>query len=512
MKSNNAAKRPSIGRHAIVARRHIALLAAALLAASCGRTAPTRHIILISVDTLRPDHLGCYGYDRETSPRLDRLAREGAFFRAAVSTSSWTLPAHMSMLTGLLPVVHGVQKRHKALDPARPLVQEMLRDAGFRTAGFVSGAFVDERYGFARGFETYTNFWESEEDLFDGVPKDADLEGFLAQLQDQADRAANRNITGPDVVRAASAWLAEHANEPFFLFVHLWEPHYDYIPPPPFDTRFVPEGFAGALSMEGYFENGAVRAGMDTADLAYVISQYDGEIAFADSLVGEILDALGRLGIADETLVLVTSDHGEEFFEHGRKGHRTTLYDESILVPFIVKGPGVRPAPERIDRQVSLIDIAPTLLGAAGLAAHPEMMGEDLRSVLSGRDRTTPRTADASEGSEPLRPAPYAVSQLVGGHETGDPCPRFSVRAPDRKSIADECSGRAELFDLVRDPGEKEDIAGDAPEEAARFLASCRTLREAVAEMARVLPKEGTQPVTIDPELEARLRSLGYLE
>ncbi len=157
-------------------------LVAALLAASCGRSPTTRHMILISVDTLRPDHLGCYGYDRETSPRLDRLAREGAFFRAAVSTGSWTLPAHMSMLTGLLPVVHGVQKRHKALDPARPLIQEILRDAGFRTAGFVSGAFVDERYGFARGFETYTNFWESEEDLFDGVPPDTDLEGFLARL------------------------------------------------------------------------------------------------------------------------------------------------------------------------------------------------------------------------------------------------------------------------------------------------------------------------------------------
>ncbi len=277
--------------------------------------------------------------------------------------------------------------------------------------------------------------------------------------------------------------------------------------------------------MKGYYENDAIHAGMAPTDLAYVVSQYDGEIAFSDSLVGEILDALGRLRIASETLVLVTSDHGEEFFEHGRKGHRTTLYDEAILVPFIVKGPGVRPTPEGIDRQVSLIDVAPTLLGAAGLAAHPEMMGEDLGSLLSGRagregprlrgangSDAAPRWAGAAEQGGTLRPAPYAVSQLVGGHETGDPCPRFSVRAPNRKSITDECSGRADYFDLVRDPGEKEAVASEPSEEAGRFLASCRAIREAVGEMAHALPREGTQPVTIDPELAARLRALGYLE
>jgi arylsulfatase A-like enzyme len=492
------------GRLRAGARRlALALLVLSLAAPSCTRraAAPPR-ILLVSIDSLRADHVGCYGYACNTTPRLDRLASEGARFATAVSTSSWTLPAHMSLLTGLLPSVHGLQRTSSGLDAARTLVGEIFRDAGVRTAGFVSSPYLDERYGFARGFETYRNLWGASDSLGASRP------------DGRVYASAHGDRTGAAVIDSATAWLGAHHGEPFFLFVHLWEPHYDYIPPPPYDTLFVAPGPRSALSMEGFYRNEEIHAKMAASDLAYVVAQYDGEIAYADALVGRLLDALEALGLAGETLVAVTADHGDEFFEHGGKGHRHTLYDEVTLVPLIVRGPGVRAGVE-IAAPASLIDVAPTLLSMSGLPRHDEMMGEDLAALLAGRavsERVATATIGGRGESRPLRPAPYAVSELEMTFVPGKRgfCRAFAVRSDRWKTIRD-CTDFVEAYDLAADPGERAPIA--APDSGdSSPLAISAALRGAVDRYAAALPRRGARPVKIEKDLEERLRSLGYVE
>jgi arylsulfatase A-like enzyme len=474
----------------------------------CGRHDGARAVLLISIDSVRADHLGCYGYARATSPRIDRLSREGTLFAQAVSTSSWTLPAHMSLLTGLLPEAHGAQRPASGLDSARTPLAAILGEAGFRTAAFVSSPFLDERYGFSRGFETYRNFWGGA-DSAQGTASDA------PGLQDY--EASHHDRTGPDVVAAAAAWARAHRRAPFFLFVHLWEPHFDYIPPPPFDTLFVDRARHAPIPMDGFFTNDAIGPGMPPEALGYVVSQYDGEIAYADHLVGALLDTLDALGLADETLVLLTSDHGDEFFEHGGKGHYRTLYDEVIRVPLVARGPGVARRPEAVASQVSLIDVAPTVLGALGIPRHPEMMGEDLGPLLAGAEGGAANgTASAATGAPgeapPLRPAPYAVSQLVGSAAGGPGrlCHLFAVRTPRWKTI-EGCGDSLEIYDLVEDPAEVAPTHGGGARDADRIQASA-ALREAIERRASALPAKGARRVKIERALEERLRSLGYVE
>ncbi|MFQ5669053.1 MAG: sulfatase [Acidobacteriota bacterium] len=491
----------------------------ALLAASplgCRTSPPAPSFILISVDTLRADQVGCYGARRDITPRLDRLSRQGTFFKTVVSTSSWTLPAHMSMLTGQLASIHGVNRDSVALDPERPFLPEILHDAGYDTAGFVSGPFVDARYGFSRGFDTYRNFWGAEEQVLEKGKLREGPGGVLRRLHQQAIRASHQDHTGPEVTAAATRWLANHRGHPFFLFIHLWEPHYDYIPPPPFDRRFIPPGYTGSLPINDYVYNPRINPRMAPEDLAYVISQYDGEIAFTDFLIGKILDQVEALGLAGGTLLMVTSDHGEEFFEHGRKGHRKTLYDESLRVPLVVRGPGVAARPEGIDTQVSLIDLAPTLLGATGLPRPGDMMGENLWPLLERGQRPVDPGGAAGDLPAPppgamMRPAPFAVSSLEGAPRPGGPCSIFSLRTPRWKAIF-TCADGVEVYDLARDPGEQRPGLPRAAGGAADILRQARTIRASLHELARTLPRQGRDRVILDQALKKRLRALGYLK
>ena len=471
----------------------------------CGPARGAPRIILISIDSLRRDRLGCYGAHDTRTPTLDRLAREGTWLTACASTSSWTLPSHMSMLTGLLPEKHGVSVDRKALDPRRTLLQEMLSEAGFATAGFVSSPFLDARYGFARGFDTYRNFWGGEEAILDslelkaGGRSDVDFE----TIRREALRSAHDERTGPAVIDASIRWLRQNQSKPFFLFVHLWEPHYDYLPPPPYERLFVPRGYQPRISMRKYFYNADIHAGMPREDLRYVWSQYDGEVAYADHLIGELVTALEDLKIDRETLIIVTADHGEEFFEHGQKGHRATLYDESILVPFIVRGPEVTSRPNGIDNAVSLTDIAPTVLGMLSMARHHEMRGFDLGPLLED---------DGRAGSASHATRAVAVSQLLHAKPpSGRLCDQFSTRTLHWKAIRN-CSDSLEIFDLWLDPREASSRSADRLPESNAVGRACDSLRAALVAEAALLPNEGTSEVEIDAALRERLDALGYLK
>jgi arylsulfatase A-like enzyme len=436
------------------------------------------NVLLISIDTLRPDHLGSYGYGRDTSPHLDALAAAGARFTTAVSPTSWTLPAHATLLTALPPEVHGVVVDGLKLDPSVTTLAEILQTRGYATAGFVSGPYLDAGYGFARGFDLYDDY-------------------SAVRISHPA---VHRAHTTPALLRVSIDWLASWAAitrpRPFFLFVHMWDVHYDFNPPPPYDTMFDPE-YRGTITGDE-FENGtAVHAGMDARDLQHVVALYDGEIRYTDDAVGRLLDELRHHRVLDDTVVVVTSDHGEEFFEHGQKGHRNALYDESIRVPLIVRYPANVPAGAVVHRQVRLLDVAPTIFELTG-TPPPAQFGLDASlAPYTGRS-VVPLLSAGTEATQ-LAPAP-AFADL-------EPQGLVAVRHEAQKLIVGPLvAPRDQLFDLVRDPGERTDLA-------AQDAAAAGVLRSEITawhDTARLAARQA-RAVRMSDEHKAALRALGYL-
>jgi arylsulfatase A-like enzyme len=344
--------------------------AVSVLAVSCG-PAEKPNFILISIDSLRADHVGAYGYSRATTPHIDALAEESIVFENAVSTTSWTLPAHISMLTSRFSEAHGVTAAGDSLADSAITLPEILQENGYATAAVVSGPFLNRRFGFSQGFDIYDDETVS-----------------FAEIND-----SHQGITSPLTHERALEILNHVAGEPFFLFLHYWDVHYDYAPPPPFDEMFDPD-YSGSVSGNGFIRNDEIHRGMDPRDLEHVVALYDGEIAFTDSYLGELFAELKRLELWDNTLIVLTSDHGDEFFEHGNKGHRNTLYGELLDVPLIVKLPQQRRSGERLGNLAGIVDIAPTMLEVAGL---PPLAGANGESLLNRMDGSLDRAGDNTE-------------------------------------------------------------------------------------------------------------------
>jgi arylsulfatase A-like enzyme len=457
-----------------------ASLAPAMRAAPDTRPPAARgpNILLVSIDSLRPDHLHSYGYDRETSPTIDRLAREGALFRTAVSPTSWTLPAHLSLLTGLTPRQHGVVSDDQRLRDDALLLSEVLWRNGYTTVGLVSAPYLDAAYGFNQGFDLYDDYSIAKRSFAD----------------------SHRGATSPALVRLFGnwfdAWNAGGRQRPFFAFVHMWDVHFDYSPPPPFDTRFDPD-YTGAVTSEDFETNPAIRPGMPVRDLAHIVALYDGEIRYTDQYLGLILARLHIAGVLDDTIVVVTADHGDEFFEHGRKGHKQALYDESVRVPLIIRFPPRVAAGRIVDEQVRLIDIPTTIIGLAGLPPQP------------GFGAAVPDESYAAQDLTPWIAADRAVALPVLpalGHLIGDaPVPVASIRTAREKLIVELGGGRREeLYDLVRDPGEQADLIDRTPATANRL----RRVLMASGEAER--GDRLAEAAPLSAEHIERLRQLGY--
>jgi arylsulfatase A-like enzyme len=452
--------------------------ALALGAASCTREARP-DIVLVSIDSLRPDHLGSYGYARDTSPRIDALAAAGARFTTATSTTSWTLPAHAALFTGLHDATHGLSSDGLRLADEHVTLAEVLRGAGWRTAGFFGGPYLHPAFGVAQGFDSYQSCMTR---LADDVP-----EGELRAQALGGAETAHADVTGPRLLEEAERWLATLDETPFFLFLHLWDVHYDYIPPPGYAERFDPD-YAGTLTGAGMFHDPAVRAGMDPRDLAHLVALYDGEIRYTDEVLGRVLNGLDRRGRLADAIVVVTADHGEEFFEHGGKGHRRTLFEEVVRVPLVMRWPGRIEAGRVIEDPVRLVDVMPTLLALAGVEPPVAVQGRDLGPLLRGE--TLPEAPALLELRRPRR------------HLRG-------LRSAGRKLVSD-ARGRSLLFDLVRDPGEARPLRGsEAVVEARRELD--RTL-EAAQGFRDGLAARGAVATPLDREMRERLEALGYLD
>jgi len=452
----------------------MALLFAGALLLACGPSSPPPNVVLVSIDSLRADHLGAYGAGRDTSPNIDGIASEGALFETVMAPTSWTLPSHVTLLTGQSIPVHGVAGRLDRLDPARITLAQQLSAAGYVTAGFVSAPFLHAAYGFARGFDVYENLGAA-----------AKMESLPVRAVDNL--ASHRDSTAGVVVDRALQWLDARpdADAPFFLFVHLWDPHYDYDPPAPYDTLFDRE-YDGTLDATSYALNPGIHAGIGERDKQHLRALYDGEVRWTDAQLGRLFDALRRRGELDRTLVSIVSDHGEEFFEHGRKGHDKTLFEESVRVPWILRLPGRIEAGRRVTGPVSLEDVAPTLLDVAGVAPLGEATGHSRAAHLSG---------DAAPPGDPVL--------LVLRSQA-------ALRGPDWKIIVDRRRGDGRYYDLARDPAEQhpEEAGGVARErlEALRArLASDAKLRDS-------LRWEGAGEAPLDAGTRERLRELGYLE
>ena len=314
-----------------VYRRHGGLLAVPfLLGLSCDKPAVAPNVLIVSIDTLRRDHVSAYGYARSTTPHIDRLAEEGALFEDAISTSNWTLPAHMSLLTGLRPSAHQVEDDQDRLPHAIGTLAESLTRRGYLSAGYASHVYLDETYGFDRGFATY-----------------------------EVDPRARASA----ITDSALAWLGnDRGRQPFFLFLHYFDPHWDFAPPAPYDRRFAQQPIDPAvgtlLELHRYLIPGTT---MPDDVKEQVVALYDGEIAYTDAEIGRLIDALAASRELDDTIVVVVSDHGEEFGEHDSFGHATHLHGEVLRVPFIVRYPPAIAAATRVMTPVALSDVPATV-------------------------------------------------------------------------------------------------------------------------------------------------------
>ena len=369
------------------------------------------NMVLVSVDCLRADHLGAYGYKRDTSPRIDQLAAQGVRFERCLATTSWTLPAHLSMLTGLPLSGHGVDDDRlwlrKDADgkpvevPLRGVfVSEVLAQEGYATAGFYTWKYLEPQFGFGPGFDVYErlnhNFYSHPVigPQFEALRVANDREGMAALAQAHPTLFDDTSPTAPEVVDRALAWLdgERDGDAPFFLFLHVFDCHDPYSPPAPYDKLFDPD-YSGTIDGRRVTTpDSPVRKDMAAEDLHHLIARYDGSIRFVDDELGRFLDALDERGLTEDTLIAVTGDHGEEFFEHGRKTHRNQLYLESVSVPLILRWPASLPANTVIAGNSGLVDLMPTFCAAAGAPMSGGTMGIDLLPIARGQQGNGART------------------------------------------------------------------------------------------------------------------------
>jgi arylsulfatase A-like enzyme len=347
------------------------VLFVAILGTGCKReAAPRGRFVLVSLDTLRADHLGSYGYARPTSPFLDSLAARGTLFENAIAQLPGTLPSHMSIFTGLYPAEHGVYPPDAVLSPRIRTLPEVLHAHGFRTAGHVEGGYVEGRYGFSRGFDE----WSDPSPL-------VEREGRLFKTTDAVKRTFRSGLDFLGKVRPS---------ESFFLFLHTYSVHDPYDPPEPYRSLYwkgePPPGAFEPIGTELLAFNQGGRTLAPRA-VEYYQALYDAQINYTDDVVKDFFGGMASLGLGDDVTVIVTSDHGEEFLEHGKLVHQQ-VYHEDVHVPLIVVPPGQKEA-RRVSSLVQSIDIAPTVyeLARVPLAARPHVSGRSLVPLLSGEPR-----------------------------------------------------------------------------------------------------------------------------
>ncbi len=454
----------------------LGLLLCGFAAAGCGPSGPPPpSVVLVTLDTTRVDRLSCYGYGRPTSPHLDHLAQEGVRYTRAWSTSSWTLPAHASLFTGLYPSEHGADFddagdaslgdvvkgdifakaiRVDGLGPSARTLAEALSERGYATGAFVGGPWLHRSFGLLQGFDRI----------------DDDVAGT-------GGRPAEK------VTSSALAWLATvGTDEPYFLFVNYFDPHLPYDPPPGFDDLpHAREPAPPAAAWDGIL---AGRVELTPAELEVLRDRYDGEIRYMDAALGRLLDAVRTRPDGGRTLVIVTADHGESFGEHGRYLHGHWLAEELVRIPFVVRYPGGRGAGTTSDAPVQLVDVFPIVAGEVGVATPDRVAGVPIGA----------RTASFAE----LRRDPFAAARYGARYDR-------SLQAAMLWPFKLVRSSRNERALLALDAGSLAETPAEDPAAGERLA----VLLDQRPTHAR--PTDG-KPKAVAPDTYEALKSLGYVE
>lgn len=477
-------------------RRSLFIFLLSLLSLACGQPKPgvkdRPNLLLISVDTLRSDRLSCYGYGRHTSPNIDRIAEEGVLFENAFSSSPKTTPSHISILTGLYPRTHNVYMWKmssegtyfgRRLSDNVATLAEILKEYGYTNVAFTGGANVAGRIGFDRGFEIYDETADTE---------------------------------------AACRWLEENGEKKFFLFYHTYYTHDPYLPPPPYDTKYDP-GYSGSMpTRKELMDELGIREGEDwhgiwqplqkrfwsridlndPADRRHLAGLYDGAINYVDhELIGSLIKSLEKSGLLDSTLIVFTSDHGEEFLEHGRLEHNG-IYREVASVPLILRLPGLLPAGRRIKQLVRTIDIMPTILELLGIPSLTTIQGVNLLpAIREDRDLNLTAAADFNDYAPPV------IESIREGE--------WFLLMDQRQSISEKSGPKTappffSLFNTEEDPGEMNDLSDDLPEVVAHLR---KKLKKQRIENSKKHAEEAAdqRPAKMDIKNLDRLKALGYL-
>jgi arylsulfatase A-like enzyme len=418
------------------------------------------NIILISIDTLRRDHLGLYGYAREVSPFLDRMAEETAVFDRALAQAPYTVTSHMTMITSLWPRVHQILTHvyQDRLSTKWLTLAQILKARGYMTAGFTAGGQVSAVYGFDRGMDVY------------------DYQGGISEI----------------IFPKAIGWMARTRGNPFFLFLHTYDPHMPYEPPAPYDTIFDPD-YKGNIS-RWTEENVEIT---DPELFNRIVELYDGEIRYVDSQLQRVIGFLKDAGLYENTLIIVTSDHGEEFMEHGTMAyHSHTLYNELLLVPLFIRFPGGKWGGRRIQEAVALNDLMPTVLDYLELPFPAYCQGESLLTYLKRKS--------------PVNPGRKIFSERITKRD--DPQVDICVQSLSEKYCQNAYLSD-EYFDLAGDPGEKSNILESHKMQASELLKEIREYFSSYTELAKLgLEDGGSRRQVMDKETVEKLKALGYIK
>lgn len=461
-----------------------------------GAPLPGPNVIVYLLDSLRADHVGIYGAKNETTPAIDRLAHEGAWFSHCSSQASWTQPSVPSILTSLYPPEHGSIDDGIKVSEGVVTLAEQFRMSGYLTAGFLGNSKTGVASGLDQGYDQLF-----ERPAVIGTPETLNRTAEVDYSKQSGEKINRRLIP----------WLEKNVDRRFMLYVHSMDPHLPYLPPPPYDTMFA-TGYRGPVdgSNGKWDRQSGFWAARTPEEIAHVMSLYDGDIRCNDDAIGELLAAIERLGLSRDTIIIIVADHGDEFHEHGWFGHGQSLYEELLHVPLVVHWPGAIAPGQRIDLPIQTIDIYPTLCALAGLPPVEDVRGRDRAAMLARVD--TAAGGPAGNGS-PQNPgastqAPSAAEPLFAWRYPREGEEEVSVFDGQYKLIRRPVSGDL-LFDLLADPGETTNLARSSVDRVDRLD---QEIESWWAGRSRIVSGSDSTGIEIDQERMKWLEALGYVK
>lgn len=487
------------------------------------------NIVMIILDTTRASHLSCYGYKRNTSPHIDDLAREGILFKNAISPSPWTLPSHVSILTGQYPCQHRMTEDHisdgkniyamSAGHEFNNFLPGILKKENYQTVGFSNNPWISANFGFDRGFDSFFEIWRTtynQSFLKKALKmvKRALPQRFHPIINDIRSRLSwffSYDSGAKNTIAVMKKWFSKNYQKdiPLFVFFNFMEPHLPYTPPPPFNKLFIEDKLSKKNIRkinQDHLKLVANEVEMDSEDFEILKSLYDGEIAYLDTKLQNIFDLFRNMGLFDETIWIITSDHGENIGEHNLMGHQFCLYDTLIRVPLILRYPEIFPKGKTEDRYVQSLNIYFTLLDILGI--HIRDLDVHERSLLNQN-----KNEQIVSEHEVPKIALKALKNRFPDFQTRDLEQELKCIYLNEMKYIWKSKGKDELYDLIKDPEERNNLiqadtskASELSKILKEWIASKMVKKGVKSEKNRVDSRGG-----VDEDIKNQLEGLGYI-